>query len=488
MNPYLPGNEYIPDAEPRLFGDRVYIYGSHDRFGGVLFCLNDYVCYSAPADDLTEWRFEGTIFRKNQDPRNRLGLRLLFAPDVVQGPDGRFYLYYALDFMGLMGVAVADVPAGPFTFLGHVHFADGRLWGRRTGDPFPFDPGVLVDGERVFLYSGFALDIPAVFTGGKKLASDGGVVLELETDMVTVKSGPKMLFPKAGPGAFPGHEFFEASSIRKIDGRYCFVYSSRHNHELCHAVSDRPDGGFEFAGTLVSQGDVFLGGRTEAEAVNYLGNTHGGILEVNGRWFVFYHRQTNRHSYSRQACAEPLVGLGEGRFAQAEVTSTGLRGLPFPGTGRFEARTACHLWSKDGVGRYDGPAPRKHLAAHPYFTQHGRDGDPKAVPYLANLREGAVAGFKSFRFAGPGTVRVTVRGRAEGRFEVSTSPDFTSLAATLEFTLADRRWTEVSGAFTAVGVCPLYFRYRGTGGVDFRQFELTGQPVHCTSSNLGRNV
>ena len=33
FNPYLPGWEYIPDGEPHIFGDRVYIYGSHDSFG-----------------------------------------------------------------------------------------------------------------------------------------------------------------------------------------------------------------------------------------------------------------------------------------------------------------------------------------------------------------------------------------------------------------------------------------------------------------------
>ena len=34
-NPYLPAWEYIPDGEPRVFGDRLYIFGSHDRFGAV---------------------------------------------------------------------------------------------------------------------------------------------------------------------------------------------------------------------------------------------------------------------------------------------------------------------------------------------------------------------------------------------------------------------------------------------------------------------
>lgn len=48
FNPYLPSFEYVPDGEPRVFGDRLYVYGSHDRFDGSDFCVNDYVCWSAP--------------------------------------------------------------------------------------------------------------------------------------------------------------------------------------------------------------------------------------------------------------------------------------------------------------------------------------------------------------------------------------------------------------------------------------------------------
>lgn len=65
MNPCLPSWEYIPDAEPYVFGDRVYIYGSHDQLNGHVYCLNDYVCYSAPLDDLADWRYEGVIYKKN---------------------------------------------------------------------------------------------------------------------------------------------------------------------------------------------------------------------------------------------------------------------------------------------------------------------------------------------------------------------------------------------------------------------------------------
>ena len=474
FNPYLPSWEYIPDGEPRVFGDRVYVYGSHDRFNAPIFCMNDYVCWSAPVDDLSDWRYEGVIYKKNQDPRNKLGLRLLFAPDVVRGVDGRYYLYYAFDVMGITGVAVCDTPAGQYQFYGYVHYADGTIWGRRKGDQFPFDPGVLVDDDgRVWHYSGFYTHTPAIVTGGKQLRNDGGVVMELEQDMVTIKGEPKVIFPKEGPGSFKDHEFFEASSIRKDGDRYIFVYSSRHNHELCYAVSHRPDGDFQFGGTLVSLGDLFLDGRNEEkDGVNYLGNTHGGMLNIGDDWYIFYHRQTNRHSYSRQACAEKLVRPPDGRFLQAEVTSCGLNGGPLKGRGTYEARIACNLWSKDGVGRYDGSNPRKRLEAHPYFTQTGKDRMENGDQYIANMRDGAVAGFKYFEFRDAKSISVTLRGQGEGWMQVSTTPDFSEIAAEIPISVNGGKLRFASDCVITDGVHPVYFKFTGTGFVHFMSFKL----------------
>ena len=516
FNPYLPCGEYIPDGEPYVFGDRVYVYGSHDRFGAPMFCMNDYVCWSAPilpdtdadpASDsdtrrfgshprIGEWRYEGVIFRKNQDPRNRLGLRLLFAPDVAVGPDGRYYLYYAFDFMGVMGVAVADGPAGPYEYYGHVHYPDGTLWGRRKGDSFPFDPGVLVDDDnRVYLYSGFHTPVPAIVTGGRR-GFEGGYVLELEEDMVTIKNPEKLLFPKRGPGSFPGHEFFEASSMRKYDGRYYFVYSSRLNHELCYAVSDSPVGGFVYGGTLVSNGDVGLSGAPdEAHARNYTGNTHGVMLRLGDDFYIFYHRQTNRSSYARQACAERLAWTRESdgtlRFAQAEMTSCGLNGGPLSGRGDYEARIACNLWSAAGAGRYDVGNPCKDLIAHPYFTQDERDGDPNARQYIANMRDGATAGYKYLDFGAGGNVTVSATVRAHrgdgvnagagvhGELEFRTAlaatadGDDSATVARIRIDIDGHDWTTVQAdGVLPDGVRPLYVVYRGDGAMDLLGFAI----------------
>ena len=96
LNPYLPLNVCIADGEPHVFGDRVYVFGSHDRPGGESFCELDYEVWSAPVDDLGSWFSHGIAYSTKQDPGYSERKPFLFAPDVAHGNDGRFYLYYSL--------------------------------------------------------------------------------------------------------------------------------------------------------------------------------------------------------------------------------------------------------------------------------------------------------------------------------------------------------------------------------------------------------
>ena len=477
LNPFLPSWEYVPDGEPHIFHDRVYLYGSHDRFGAPMFCVNDYVCWSAPVDDLSAWKYEGVIYQRKQDPTNRFGIRSLYAPDVVQGTDGKYYLYYAFDFLGRMGVACADSPAGPFAYYGCVRFMDGHIWGSRSGEAFAFDPGVLVDDDgSVWLYSGFATKVPAILSRGHRLQNSGGVVLKLDKDMLTVLEGPTILFPLKGrEGCFLGHAFFEASSIRKADGKYYFVYSSEHNHELCYAVSDAPSGPFAYGGTLVDIGDLYQDGRkNEKYARNYLGNTHGGLLKIRDEWYIFYHRQTNRTSYARQACAEKLIRTADGGFLQSEVTSCGLNDGPLCGIGTYEARIACNLQSRDGVARVDRFMSQFLLRKHPYFTQSRPDRESRGDQYIANMRDGATAGFKYFDFRQekPNSIMLELSGNAKGIITVSSDREFCNVVARIECCVMIR--SRVSAVFDAnnLSVDALYFRFNGKGKINFHSFRL----------------
>lgn len=230
FNPYLPSWEYIPDGEPYVFGDRGYVYGSHDYFNGYVFCMGDYVCWSAPVDDLGNWRYEGVIYPKTADPLNPEGKMCLYAPDVTVGPDGRYYLYYVLDKVSVVSVAVCDTPAGKYEFYGYVHYEDGTRLGEKEGDEPQFDPGVLTEGDVTYIYTGFC--------GKGDKSRTGAMATVLGADMLTIREAPVFVAPSCEYGAgtgFEGHEFFEAPSIRKVGDTYYFVYSSILMHELCYA-------------------------------------------------------------------------------------------------------------------------------------------------------------------------------------------------------------------------------------------------------------
>ena len=474
FNPFLPSYEYIPDAEPYVFGNRVYIYGSHDRFNGEDFCMNDYVCWSAPVDDLGAWKKEGVIYRSVQDPMNGDGSQHLFAPDVQIGEDGRYYLFYCLHRSPTVSVAVCDEPAGEYQFYGHIRYADGSLYGQKTGDVFNFDPGVFRDDDgKIYLYTGLSYlkDAPMRKFLAGKFQIDGSYCVELEKDMLTLKNKPVLAVPGevlAEGTDFEGHGFFEASSPRKINGRYYLVYSSVKSHDLCYAVSESPVGGFRYGGVIVSIGDIGI--VEEGQAVNYLSNTHGGLVEIEGQWYVFYHRHTNRHRNSRQMCAEQIKIAEDGKIVQAEVTSCGLNGGPLQGKGRYEARIACNLSSAVGTFMYQKEKTAGE-ETHPYFTQDGEDREDNPNQYIANLRDGSWAGFKYFDIRENGRIKVCVRGNAEGRLLVQNERNGEIRAVIPIHPSAD--WQEESGEFhIEPGVHALYFIYKGSGSMDWQWFEF----------------
>ena len=468
FNPYLPSWEYIPDGEPHVFGDRVYLYGSHDRFRGHVYCLNDYVCWSAPVCDLGNWRYEGVIFRKTDDPLNRDGHANLFAPDVTRGPDGRYYLYYVLDKQCCVSVAVCDSPAGKYEFLGYVRHADGTLLGQRAGDEPQFDPGVLTEGEHTYLYTGFC-------TPGDTSRS-GPMVSVLARDMLTVIEEPVFIMPSqpySAESGYEGHEFFEASSIRKFGDTYYFVYSSIVMHELCYAISKHPCHGFTYGGVIVSNNDLHISSYKPADKPMYYGaNNHGGLEMINGQVYIFYHRHTDGTNFSRQGMAERVTLEPDGSIHQVEMTSCGLNGGPLAGRGTYPAHIACNLfYKKDNM--YSGGSGDNGFwldGCYPKITQDGRDGDEEPA-YIMNMTDSATCGFKYFYCDGVKQVSLRVRGYCGGEFEVKTAWDGAALGRIpVKYTNV---WTDYSAPIEIPdGINALYFTYRGPGSAALLSFTL----------------
>ncbi len=459
-NPYLPSWEYIPDGEPHVFGDRVYIYGSHDQFNGYVFCPGDYVCYSASVDNLKDWRFEGVTYKKTQDPLNPDGHMFLYAPDVTVGPDGRYYLYYCLDKVSVVSVAVGDNPAGPFEFYGYVHYKDGTRVGEREGDMPQFDPAVITEGNRTYLYTGFC--------GNNMKDRKGAMASELGPDMLTMQDDYTVIVPGnvySKGSSFEGHEFFEASSIRKVGDVYYFVYSSIVMHELCYATSKSPREGFTYGGVIVSNCDLNISSYKDADMpAAYGANNHGGIVKIRDDWYIFYHRQTNGTWYSRQGCAEKIRILDDGSIPQVEITSCGLNGGPLSGKGTYPGYIACNLFKKDD--------PCKYVAGdkYPYITQEGRDGDENEG-FVANISDGCTLGFKYFDLKDVTKVSLSTRCYFSGKFEVRTEIDGPVLGEIpCEYTNV---WVKNTSEMKLPdGVHALYFTFRGFGNGQVQSFTL----------------
>ncbi len=465
LNPYLPSWEYIPDGEPHVYDGRVYVYGSHDRFNGYVYCLNDYVCWSAPVDDLADWRYEGVIYKKTDDPLNPDGRMCLYAPDVTVGPDGRYYLYYVLDKVSIISVAVCDKPAGKYEFYGYVHDVNGNRLGERDGDQPQFDPAVLTEGDRTYLYTGFC--------GRGDKSRKGPMATVLGPDMLTILEEPVFIAPSEpyskGSG-FEGHEFFEASSIRKKGDIYYFVYSSVVFHELCYATSKYPTQGFVYRGVIVSNSDLHIDSYKPAEKpMFYGGNNHGGMVEILGQWYIFYHRHTNGTNFSRQGCAEPITIREDGSIPQVEMTSCGLNGGPLAGRGEYSTYMACNLFCKEESLYTDWTASWMNNQ-FPKITQDGRDGDEE-TGFIANMKDSATAGFKYFDCKGTRLTAIKVRGYCSGAFEVKTAWNGETLGRIpVGYT---NIWTEFKADIAIPdGIQSLYLTYTGHGSANLASFTL----------------
>ncbi len=371
-NPYLPKWEYIPDGEPRVFGDRVYIYGSHDFAGSGSFCDRVLKCWSAPVDNPNQWVCHGDIFRvgKTRDYEKpntdyTVDTSKLFAPDVVE-KDGKYYLFAYIE--GLPGcVAVSDRPEGPFEFVSTFKCYDKEAF---NGGIF-IDPGVLVDDDgRVYIYCGFQKSEMAELNADNMYEVIEG---SIKPDFIPIEPRPE--------DGFDVNEklFFEAASMRKIGDTYYMIYSPNDCPKLAYATSDSPTGPFKFRGYIIDSGVDYPGG-----------NDHGSIMQVNGQWYIFYHRMTNGTIMSRRGCVEKIEILPDGSIPMVETTCCGFEDSlnPYQIT---DADLACVLTNgafiseRNVFSRFIRNISAETVIGYRYFD-FGEDFGSKTMEFAAKVR------------------------------------------------------------------------------------------------------
>ena len=461
-NPYMPLWEHVPDGEPRVFthnGEtRVYVYGSHDT-ERTQYCGKDYVVWSAPVTDLTDWKCHGVCYRAEDES-------ILYAPDVVKKGD-TYYMYAAEQKGSKIMVARSETPWGPFT------------------DPVKtelgFDPGILVDDDgRVYAYWGFCKAYCA----------------ELNEDMATIRPGTLHENPiphchaqwSPEDGCFGRESFFEASSPRKILGRYVYIYSRRVNEPvpelgiqedcngfLSYVWSEKPLDGWKWGGDISFNGGEILTDKEGKGTMTFRwGNNHGSVMEVNGQWYVFYHRQTGRDEYSRQAMLEPVdVALGkDGYIYIGKVTYT-----------NGDAVSSCPVEMTSQGPQVNGIDARKWISAGYACHLHGGKEEAWIEPVyeqredvsapVKHITDGTVIGFRYLQFGLNTPKTVTVLMKTEGKGTASVRLDTPGGREIVRFDATDGEVT-VPLTGSAIGKHAVYFVFaleKGTAEMDRFTFD-----------------
>ena len=443
QNPYLPLWEHLPDGEPRVFEDpdnpgkfRAYIIGSHD-LTYTAYCGADIRMWSAPVEDLSQWRDEGPIFTWFVDGQ----WDVMYAPDLVEVKDrdtGKktYYLYPHSRGRGRIAtVCRSDRPDGPFVPVNVTE--DGR--GCLPGSVIDFDPSVFIEyvtnkkdpdykiGFRAYAFYGFQHSTAIELDQNTMYSIRPGTqvhdyFIPASSRYGEVQDPEGTEYPSLYKGQNPGEfNFFEASSIRQVGNKYVMVFSGYSgpdyglestNSALRYAYGDSPLGPWRSGGVLVdSRGVVPNEDGSALTTTNAAHNTHGSLQEINGQWYVFYHRPPRGFGYARQPMVAPVkiewdkkkvadggqvritaydpyaadekwvAAAADGNvYTGAEVTSEGFQVYGLPPYAYYSAGYACYMsdqnWMQDN------------------FDVWNNNMD------LAGITNRGVVGFKYFGFGG----------------------------------------------------------------------------------------
>ncbi len=447
QNPYLPLWEHVPDGEPRVFEDpdqpgkfRAYIIGSHDT-NYTAYCGSDIRMWSAPVEDLTQWRDEGPIFTWYVDGQ----WDTMFAPDLVEVKDkatGKktYYLYpHSRGWRRVAMVCKSDRPNGPFVPINLTE--DGRQC--VPGSLIDFDPSVFIEnitdkkdkdyakGFRAYVFYGFQHSTACELDQNTMYSQREGT--QLIDPFIPASSADGRLLDKEGSeykALYQGQNpldfnFFEASSIRQVGNKYVMVFSGysgkeyglgNTNSALRYAFGDSPLGPWRSGGVLVdSRGVVPSEDGSHLITTNAAHNTHGSLQEINGQWYVFYHRPPRGFGFARQ----PMVAPVKITWDKKPVAKGGVVRItgydPYAADNEWTAKSADGMVysgaevTSEGFQIFGLPPYQYYSAGYACFMTGGTNSNEWMQDNhdvwnnsmdLAGITNGGIVGFKYFGFGG----------------------------------------------------------------------------------------
>jgi hypothetical protein len=294
QNPIIR-NQFSADPSARVFGDKVYLFPSHDilaqpgkgRVGW--FCMEDYHVFSS--ENLTDWTDHGMIVTQNKIDWVRPDSYSMWAPDCI-ARNGKYYFYYPTTPKDTstygrgfaIGVATADKPEGPYTAL-----------------PTPIigvhgiDPNVFIDKDgQAYLY----------WSAGNIYGA------KLKENMIELASEVKILGELPAKGLKEGPYLFERNGI------YYMTYPHVENktERLEYAMADNPLGPFKVTGVIMD------------EATNNCWTNHHSIIQFKDQWYLFYHNKDYSPNFdkARSVRADSLTFNEDGTIKKVIPTLRGI--------------------------------------------------------------------------------------------------------------------------------------------------------------------
>lgn len=445
INPILPSYEHVPDGEPQVFWSkedkewRVYLYGSHD-VSGTSFCGTNYVVWSAPVYDLSDWRYDGISLDISEE--STYGGDILYAPDCAY--DLMTDSYYMISNQ-VYDYAVLRVSDNPTKWE-----EDKAVW--RGTFKTCYDPAIYIENGTIY--------VTGACRKTEESVTDTSVYEAIEADGYTTGAGQVAVLYQLkedttdGDGIektswLPNDEriytpIYEGPSIYYSDdlGVYLYMYvsvesgadGSEYKSNISYMwTDDLMNGTWHYGennvndeyeseylcggkGNIISDTsgryyrDAETGEMTFADFPTYsYSNNHGGMTKVNGKYYFFGHRHTNKDSFSRQAI------IGQLNVYKDENGQPVIEPMEFTSAGAADSLDAYQVWNAE-VTTYllqasDHPAPSNE-AGNPHtdcvenapYIVATRDQDATHASYIANLSKDNIVGYRYLNFGDTDTI------------------------------------------------------------------------------------
>lgn len=250
-NPILPGRG-VCDPHVRIFGDRAYLYATHDKSAdNPGFITEDWWIWSSP--DLASWGHECTI-RPEQTYYGRPS-QSCWAVDAL-GRGDRYYFYFSRGPTEI-GVLRGETPTGPWEDpLRKPLIAEGAVATEAR------DPGLFLDddGEAYLVFGTWDF-----------------FIARMAEDMISLAETPRHVRIVEPEGPYGKGKTDDKPYLHKRGGVYYLSWG------CYYGMSDSVYGPYACRGSVVREENVSPRLRYKNQSITY--DRHGSFFEWRGQWY-----------------------------------------------------------------------------------------------------------------------------------------------------------------------------------------------------------